>query len=392
MSITPDLGALARLTAELIRIPSPSGREGALAAFVRDWLTARGVQAWTDRAGNLLAFSPGREAGPGWMLLTHLDHVSVGDEALWSHPPFAGVIEASPLGPIVHGRGAVDIKGPLAAHATLLVGLKATPPRRGVLLVAAAGEETTGAGAAALVENWPPVGPGAEKIPIGAVIVGEPSSNQVMLGHRGVLRVNVKLHGRAHHASFARLGENPFFSLAILLDRIAARDPLQDVVLGADSISPTLIAVDSTSSNVTPNTVTLTLDWRTITSDSSRLSQELAALLDGLPATGVAPDAWTETSDGIHSPGFVAAPGDPLVALLTRYVADTTGAPQAPGVWRFATDGRFTARIGVPTVGFGPGDATFAHTTEERVLAEELALNVRVLDALVAREAPPSPP
>ncbi|HEX2863796.1 MAG TPA: M20/M25/M40 family metallo-hydrolase, partial [Deinococcales bacterium] len=299
----PDPATLAGLSAALIRIPSMPGQEASLAGFLRGWLAERGVQAWTDPAGNLLAFVPGREPGPGWMLLTHLDHVSVGDESLWTHPPFSGEVEDTAEGAIVHGRGAVDIKGPLATHAVLLAHLAASPPRRGVLLVAAAQEETTGAGAAALTAAWPPRRPGGEPVEVGAVIVGEPSNNRVMLGHRGILRLLVNLHGSAHHASFARTGENPFFALGELLRRLQARRPLPDPVLGEDSIAPTLVGVDSTSANVTPNTVTLTLDWRTVTADRSVLQRELDALTHGLDATAAVPEAGAQTAAGYHSPG-----------------------------------------------------------------------------------------
>ncbi|WP_456477273.1 M20/M25/M40 family metallo-hydrolase, partial [Oceanithermus sp.] len=100
-------------TRRLVQTPSPSREEGELAErVVAEMLRLGYDEAYVDAVGNAVGRIRGREEGPGWLLLTHLDHVDVGDEANWPHPPFSGhVDEAGRL----WGRGAVDIKGPLAA-------------------------------------------------------------------------------------------------------------------------------------------------------------------------------------------------------------------------------------------------------------------------------------
>ncbi|PZM88451.1 MAG: peptidase M20, partial [Actinobacteria bacterium] len=100
-----------RFAAELVRIPSPPGGEGEVADRVRRELEDLGFQRVTvDEVGNVTGVAPGRGRGPTVMLSSHLDAVDVGEPAGWEYPPFSGVIADG----FLHGRGAADIKGPLA--------------------------------------------------------------------------------------------------------------------------------------------------------------------------------------------------------------------------------------------------------------------------------------
>jgi len=58
-----------------------------------------------------------------------------------------------------------------------------------------------------------------------------------------------------------------------------------------------------------------------------------------------------------------------------------------PGLWPFATDGRYTHAADIPTVGFGPGDPTLAHTEHEFIEVEQLLAGARYYEALV-QQAP----
>ena len=65
--------------------------------------------------------------------------------------------------------------------------------------------------------------------------------------------------------------------------------------------------------------------------------------------------------------------------------ADIFGAPGKLGAWRFGVNGTFMARAGIPTVGFGPGDERWAHTSEEHVLVDDLIAAARVYARLAIR-------
>ncbi|ADV66373.1 M20 family metallopeptidase [Deinococcus maricopensis] len=357
----------------LIRTRSMPGEEAELTdRVVQEWHDLQFDEVRTDAAGNALAFVRGREPGPAWLLLTHLDHVSEGDASLWTHPPFEGVLE----GDTVHGRGAVDIKGPLAAQTYALAALLARGerPRRDVWIAAVTQEEVGGEGAAHLVAHPPGE--------IGAVIVAEPSSNRLMLGHRGVAHVHVQLRGRAHHASLALHDQNPFFALGELLRRVQALTFEPHPVVGASSLTVTQVTHDSGSENLTPNTVTAVLDWRFSEEDAENRAT-LARLLRDLPTDAQLAPLWTAH----NTPGFSTAPEHPLARLVAPYAAASQGDVGAtPGVWKFATDGRYTHAAGWPTVGWGPGDEGLAHTTQERVSVPEMQAYATALADLLSRE------
>ena len=96
---------------DLIRIPSPSGREGEVAERVRGEMEALGLEdIRVDDVGNVIGRVPGAGTAPSVLLNCHMDVVAEGDHGEWEHPPFAGAV----VDGFLHGRGAMDIKGPLA--------------------------------------------------------------------------------------------------------------------------------------------------------------------------------------------------------------------------------------------------------------------------------------
>ncbi|WP_157448780.1 M20 family metallopeptidase [Deinococcus peraridilitoris] len=355
---------------DLIRVRAMPGQEQELAERVRqEWRELGFDEAYTDEAGNALGLVRGRETGNAWLLLTHLDHVHEGDLSLWKHPPFEAVLEEG----IVYGRGAVDIKGPLAAQTYALADLLARGerPRRDVWIAAVTEEEVGGAGAAYLVAHPPAL--------IGAVIVGEPSNNQLMLGHRGVAHVHVTLHGTAHHASL-RLPDNPLFALGELLRRVEHIDLPTHPVVGRSTLTPTQVVTDSGSENLTSNTATVTLDWRGSESEE-QMRATLTELLAGLPASGEVAPMWTAK----NTPGFATDPAHPLVAKVLPY---TRRFHTESGLWSFATDGRYTHAASWPTVGWGPGDEKLAHTVREAIAVADLQAHAAALGELLVQEAP----
>ena len=357
---------------DLIRIKALPGQEKALRErVIQEWQAQQFDRAYADAAGNAVGYVRGKEEGPAWLLVTHLDHVHEGDPALWTHPPY----EAVQVGDVIHGRGAVDIKGPLAAQTQALAQLlkNGERPLNDVWIVAPVKEEIGGEGAAAFVQDPP--------AQIGAVIVGEPSSNQLMLGHRGVARVKVTFRGRAHHASLALNDENPIFALGEFLRRVQDLSFPAHPVNEPSSLTVTQLFTDSGSDNLTPNTVEAMLNWRynELAAENRRV---LAELLRGLPAEAEREPLW---SPG-NTPGFATDADQPIAQLVQRYAQRFHA---QPGLWKFATDGRYTAKVGWPTVGWGPGTPELAHTTQEAVNLQELTAYSQALADLLRLERVP---
>ena len=101
-----------QFAAQLVRIPSLPGEEGAVAERIVDELRRLGFdEAYTDRAGNVVGRIAGAGDAPAVLLSSHMDVVDVGDPAGWEHDPWGGAV----AGGCLHGRGSVDDKDNVTA-------------------------------------------------------------------------------------------------------------------------------------------------------------------------------------------------------------------------------------------------------------------------------------
>ncbi len=370
------MNELVAFASELIRIESPSGKEGALARRVVAEMERLGYDdAWIDEAGNAIGRIRGKAPGPGWLFLTHLDHVDAGDPAAWPHPPFSGHLDGAGR---LWGRGAADIKGPLAATVHARRFLKAPPPRD-LYVASVVEEETGGRGAEHLVRTL-----GSR---FGAALVAEPSNLEVKHGHRGTARVRLRFLGHPHHAALAAPEDNPHWALATFLSRLAVAKRRTDPRLGAAAITPTVLSADTKSQNRTPGAIELILDWRTVGERPEEMRGLLAELARGLPVQIEVPPLW-EHGELENTPGFVTPPDHPVVRAALAARKTVLGEAGRPSLWFFATDGRYTAAAGIPTVGLGPGDPRLAHTEEEWVRAGDLLRAAQIYAALAAAPFP----
>jgi acetylornithine deacetylase/succinyl-diaminopimelate desuccinylase-like protein len=358
----------------LIRTPSMPGQEEAIAAVVAGELKRLGYdEVWDDAAGNIYGRVYGHDRSlPALVLNTHLDHVDPGDPALWPTPPFAAEIRDGQL----IGRGACDIKGPLAVQVYSAAGLlrAGERPRRDVVFCGVVQEEVGGAGAIYWAEHL--------DYPVELVILGEPSANTLALGHRGIVQFWLTFHGRSVHASAPERADNPNYALASFLSQLesAARELRAHPVLGPTSVSPTIIEVDTTSGNVTPAWTRVLLDFRT----SAESVNSLCAFIDRLAgpykhslayAEGLEPSPLAESAELIA--GFYTPPDSPLVARVRSALGRGMG--RAPELTRypFATDGRHMAPHGLIVLGFAPGEVEMAHTAGESIALEQMAESLR---------------
>ena len=363
-SLQPDLHAFAQ---KLLQTPSLPGQETAIARLVQAKMQRLGYHdVSTDRYGNVIGLFRGGD-GPTVMLNGHLDHVDPGDEAGWPHPPFGGRIADG----VLWGRGAVDMKGPLACMLYaphLLRRLNLSPPGD-VYVAAVVMEEAGGIGTSRLVEHlhtdW--------------AIVGEPSRNTLRRGHRGRGELWVTVRGKSVHASVPHLGVNPHYALADFLRRLPTLSFPAEAPFGASSVAPTLYRTDQRSPNVTPGQIRLTLDWRNIPAETpEEVVQKVNALLQACLIEGTAGSvelatrAFT-TYTGLTLeqpaifPSFVLPADHPRLTAARRALSRALGRDVPVDIWPFATDGGHLMAAGIPTIGFGPGDERLAHTNREHI-------------------------
>jgi putative selenium metabolism hydrolase len=393
--MSDDLQHCVDLLQQMIRTPSLPGREGEMAALVAHEMRDLGYdEVRIDEAGNVLGRITGRGEAPALMFNTHLDHVDVGDPTGWPHPPHGGEIHDDR----VWGRGAVDIKGPMAAQ---IVGvarwLGGERPPGDVWVTAVVQEEIGGVGARVL----------AETLTTPVVVVGEPSRNTLRRGHRGRTELVVHVIGRSVHASVPEQGVNPLYALALFLEELAMLEMPADPELGPASVAPTLLRTDQTSANVVPGEVWQTCDWRNIPGQSAEDVQTgleavaRAALADPRAPAGArievsvpvverrAYTGYTRSIPGAH-PAYLLPVDHPAVAAAVDICSEVQKVNVVTDIWQFATDGGHYAEAGMAPIGFGPGDEYLAHTVDEHIeipaLQEAMAVN-EALAGRLAREA-----
>lgn len=357
---------------ELIRTESPPGGEEEVAGLVREEMEDLGYdEVEVDDAGNVLGLVAGRGEAPSVTFNTHLDHVDAGDPEAWPHPPFGGEVHDGR----VWGRGAVDIKGPLAAQVHGAGRLAAgDPPPGDVWVTATVQEEVGGLGARHL----------ADERDLGLVVVGEPSQNELRRGHRGRVELRVRVRGRSAHASAPERGANPLRVMGRFLAELEALDHPMSPDLGPSTLVPTRLTTDQESTNVIPGEARLTLDCRVVPGQTAgSVRERLAPLLERCLVLGTGgsveiPRFERQSYTGMRmtmpadNPAFLLPADHPAVRSAVEVLDPHFDGEVPVDLWTFATDGGHFARAGATVVGLAPGEESLAHTVEESIAVGEL--------------------
>lgn len=381
-------GDLVAFAQRLIRTPSMSGQEGEVAAVVHAEMEHLGYdEIRVDEVGNVI----GRIAGgdePALMFNGHMDHVDAGDPDRWPHPPFGGEIHDGAL----WGRGAADMKGALSAmtYAAALSRQTGSSLPGDLYVSAVVQEEVGGLGARHL----------AEGLPASHIVVGEASGNELRRGHRGRVELRARFEGRSVHASMPDLAINPLYSLARFVDGLRSLPMPSDTTYGASTVAPTRIESQPTSTNVTPSSLQLALDWRNIPGETveeivARLETLLAGTLEsGCQGRIEVSIRELESYTGLRGSypdafaSFTTPAAHPWLMSSQAALVQALGRDVEIGTWRFATDGGHFAAAGATVLGFGPGDDALVHTVEERLPIDELVESVVGYMALALHPRP----
>ncbi len=321
------------------------------------------------------------------MFNTHLDHVDVGEHDAWPHPPFGAEIHDD----TVWGRGAVDIKGPLACQVYGVARLlqdeaSGTGPAGDIWVTAVVQEEVGGLGARHM----------AGYIDTPLIVIGEPSRCELRRGHRGRTEIVVHSRGRSVHASVPHVGVNALDPIARFIIGMNGLQMRSDADLGTSTVVPSLIRTDQISSNVVPGEVWLTCDWRNVAGESGEdarqalqeiadqavaESRRAASIVDNDPApslevTIISADRASFTGMTMDypadNPAYIVRADHPALAAA-KQALDTALSTDVPvDVWQFATDGGHCALEGMTCIGFGPGNDLLAHTVDEAIPIAEL--------------------
>ncbi len=369
------------LTRDLVRIPSPSAQEGALAERIVAEMRALGYDAVdVDAMGNVIG-RIGPADGPRLLFNGHMDTVDVGDRSLWEHDPFGGLVRDG----VLYGRGASDMKGGLAAM--IHAGGALVPLReqlKGSLYVVGVVQEEPCEGLAMrhIIEE--------EGLRPDWVVLGEATNLQIARGQRGRMEMQVTVRGQSCHASAPERGVNAIYEAARFVFGLQLLAPqLQnDSFLGRGSIAATEILSRAGSHNVVPDFCLVHIDRRlTIGETEAKALTEVRRILtrEAIQAEVEVPVHRSVSYTGYEAearevfPYWITPDDEPLLRRAAETIEMVLGYAPRLGRWEFSTDGVYTMGVaGIPTIGFGPGEERYAHTVEDQVRLADVYAAARV--------------
>ncbi|MFN2382714.1 MAG: M20/M25/M40 family metallo-hydrolase [Gemmatimonadota bacterium] len=240
-----------QLLRDLVAIPSVSGDEAAIVAFVEGVARQWDLPVEVDGAGFRITV-PGRAPGRALALVSHLDTVPPGEG--WTRNPFQPVIADDRL----YGRGAGDAKASVAAMlcAARDVAAAGGPPTGRLLVLLGLSEETDDTTMPRLVEAAGP---------IDAAVIGEPTGLDLAIVQRGLLRLDLVAEGEQRHAGNTAAEDARDNAIAVLARDLLALEGLArgrpHALVGDPTITPTMLSA-GVQRNVTPPTARAALDVR----------------------------------------------------------------------------------------------------------------------------------
>lgn len=364
--------SLARALGALIRIQSPSRGEGEAIRYIAAVMRELGFdEVRVDAMGNLIG-----RLGNGTHTLAfdaHVDVVDVIDAPGWRHPPYGGAL----VGGEVYGRGAADQKGAIASllcAAGLMRECDLLDNCTVFVVITVQEEECEGLCWCHLIET--------EGLKPHAVVITEPSACAIARGQKGKVQMLVETSGIASHGSAPELGENAVYTMAPIISGVerlntglSAVPPLRKgtvAVTRVESRAPSLCSV--------PEGCRIYLDRRLTGGETKEdaLDQisEIAAPHGGrvrIPRYEAASYRGLTLGREEYYPAWLTAADAPVIRAARRGHRALFGGEGEIIVWDFSTNGVATAGIhGIPTMGYGPGDPSRAHTRDERVPVDQL--------------------
>ncbi|HEU5176807.1 MAG TPA: M20 family metallopeptidase [Burkholderiales bacterium] len=359
------------LTRDLLRFDTinPPGRERDCArmagALLEEWGFRTEYHEYADSRTSVVARLGGSDKKAPLCLTGHLDVVPLGSRK-WSRDPFAGEADGDKL----YGRGVSDMKAGVAA--ILLAArsfsskLAGTP---GIVIVLTAGEEGGCVGSAQLAKTQL-LGKA------GAMVVGEPTSNYPLVGHKGSLKFHARFKGVSAHGSMPELGVNAIYKAAKAIGKLEGFDfaVKPHAVMGKPTLNVGIMEGGNTV-NAVPDAASFGVDIRTVPGmDHEAVLSKLRSLLgeaelevfSNLKPVWTAPDEeWIQR----------------VFEICRPYVGEAPTARTAP----YMTDAANLLKVyaGAPTVVLGPGEAAMAHQTDEYASMERIRQSVAIYEALI---------
>ena len=371
MTQVPDVAELTRHLVAMDTI-NPPGNEHQCSSYLASLLEDAGYQVdvteFASGRSNVVARLGGEKDDDLPICFTgHMDTVPLGNEA-WSYDPFGGEVHDGKM----YGRGTTDMKGGVAAMVLAATQLGSfIPNTKGVVLILTAGEETGCDGAKILCKNPELLGRA------GAIVVGEPTSNKPLIGHKGALWLKAIAKGVTAHGSTPELGVNAVYEACRAVGEVEKfrfhEEPHK--VIGSPSLNVGRIK-GGINVNSVPDHAEFDIDIRSIP------SQQHQKIISNLQQH-INSDIALEKTVDVGS--VVSNFSDSWVQNVYQCVGEILGAPQQEATAKYFTDASVLAPAfgNPPTIILGPGDAAIAHKIDEYCELDKLYQSVELYKAII---------
>ncbi len=360
------------LLQELVRMDSqnPPGNETAVAKFVYDWLSDKGIQTELVRWGNNrynVSVELGKGAG-GLMLNAHLDTVPFGNLENWKQDPLAAKIIRDKM----YGRGTCDTKSGVAAIMAAAAKFSKDNFKKKLLLTFVGDEENLQQGSEWLIKNKPEIFKG-----ITHGVMAEPTLLNLRVVHKGVVFAKAKFFGKAAHGSKPWLGENAILKANKFMDNLQALEKnlakKKDPMLGTGTINVGKIS-GGTKVNIVPEGCEVEIDRRITRKETIQeaIKQLQAAARNADSAAKLEVlDARPPLDTPLHSKIIKVLHGITKTKIL--------------GESGYTEAGLYSKALKIQCIVCGPGDSKLAHVANEWVSVKMVQKAERVYENLIRR-------
>jgi putative selenium metabolism hydrolase len=357
---------------DLVAIPAESCQEGPVIARIRQEMEKVGFdEIRVDGMGNILG-----RIGSGKtviMMDSHTDTVGVGDPKEWAWDPYRGKVENG----YIYGRGCCDQRGGMASmvYAAKMIKEMDLTGDYTLYVVGSVQEEDCDGLSWLYILNEDGIKPDC-------VIITEPSKLGIYRGHRGRMEIEVHLRGRSCHASAPERGDNPIYKMSRLVAEVEKLNERlhEDAFLGKGTIAVTQIRSLSPSLCAVPGACSIHLDRRLTAGETKESAVAEVKALPGAEDAEIEILSYdTPSYTGLqypmekYYPTWVLDESHPVTQAAIRAFGALWDRQPVVDKWTFSTNGVGSMGLmGVPTIGFGPGEEEVAHSVGERMPIQHL--------------------
>ncbi len=359
---------------EICAIPSESGREGAVIRRIQREMEKVGFdEVRIDGMGNILG-----RVGNGHRIIAmdgHMDTVGIGDRAAWKWDPHEGKLEDG----IFFARGASDQKGGMASmiYAAKIIKDLDLAGDYSLWVTGTVQEEDCDGLCWQYILREGVLRPEV-------VIITEATNLAIYLGQRGRMEVGVTTRGVSCHGSAPERGKNAVYMMSRIIQEVEKLNQrlANDAFLGPGTVTVTYIECSTPSVCAVPDRAYIHVDRRLTRGETKESA--VTEVRDAIRRAGVeaevevlrhAVPSYTnlvyETEK--YFPTWTLDPEHCACRAAAENYRALFGAEPSLGKWSFSTNGIATmGMMGIPTIGFGPGDEIYAHTVADQMPVDHL--------------------